>query len=393
MRVRVAVALLILALLAGCSALKIVYNQADLIAIWMADDYFDLRAEQKDAFRDYFQRLHAWHRTTQLVQYVSLLESAQERLRAGVKASDATWAIDSAKTQFQAIVQHGYADAARILSGLSAEQLTAARRQFEKTNQKYAKEYGAGAPAETQRRLRAERNLERIEHWTGPLSSAQEARIEELSQALPLIADPRLLERLHRQREFLALLAERKHIETFAPRLRNWLIDWDRTRTPQYQAALARFLDASAALYVEVFALLTPEQRTRVSERLQGYIALLRQLAHVTAKTALLPSWRFGIVTRGLQSFETRPGIHGTRALIRPELVHVAEQFHMVAVRILELHAGVTTQPPAALEDDRYPALLQVGADVEQFVDAAHLHCEVMEPHRALGGFFSIRAR
>jgi hypothetical protein len=365
MRVRIAVALLILALLPGCSALKIAYSQADLIATWMADDYFDLLPEQKDTFHDYFQRLHAWHRRTQLVQYVSLLESAQERLRAGVKANDAAWAIDSAKTQFRVIVQRGYADAARILSGLSDQQLAATRRQFKKTNQKYAREYGAGAPADEQRRLRAERNLERIEHWTGPLTPAQEARIGELSRALPLIADLRLLERLHRQREFLALLAERNNIETFAPRLRDWLIDWDRTRTPPYQAALARFADASAKLYVEVFALLTPEQRKHVSERLQGYIDLLRQLAHEAEKTVRLPSWGFGIVARCLQCFEARPGIHGTRALIRPELVHVAKQLHMVAVRILELDAGVTAQPAAPLEDNRHPALLQVGANIE----------------------------
>jgi hypothetical protein len=279
MRVRIAVALLVLTLLPGCSAVRIAYNQADLIAAWMADDYFDLRGEQKDAVRDYFQRLHAWHRRTQLLQYVSLLESAQERLRAGVKASDATWAIDSARTQFRVIVQRGYADAARILSGLSDQQLAATRRQFEKTNRKYAREHGAGAPADEQRRRRAERNLERIEHWTGALTPAQEARIGELSRALPLIADLRLLERRHRQREFLALLAERKSIETFAPRLRDWLIDWDRTRTPPYQAALVRFVDASAKFYVEVFALLTPEQRKHVFERLQDYIDLLRQLA------------------------------------------------------------------------------------------------------------------
>jgi hypothetical protein len=51
--------------------------------------------------------------------------------------------------------------------------------------------------------------------------------------------------------------------------------------------------------------------------------------------------------------------------LIRPELVHVAKQLHVIAVRILELDAGVTAQPPASLEDDRYSALLQVGANIE----------------------------
>jgi len=72
---------------------------------------------------------------------------------------------------------HSYADLARVLSTLSDQQLAAARRQFEKDNRKYAKEFGVGLAPEEQKRLRAKRNLDRIEHWTGPLSAAQEAKL------------------------------------------------------------------------------------------------------------------------------------------------------------------------------------------------------------------------
>jgi hypothetical protein len=282
-----AVFLLLALALSGCSAIKVTYNHADFIAGWMADDYFELNNEQKDAFRDQFQRFHAWHRSTELSEYASLLAEAQRRLRAGVNAGDITWAIDSMKARYRAMVIRGYIAAARILTTLSDEQFAATRRQFEKSNRKFAREYGVGASADEQRRLRAKRVIERIEHWTGTLSAAQEARITALSRALPLVTDLRLQDRIRRQQEFLALLEARRPPESFAPKLRDWLVDWDRSRAPEYEAALARFVDASAKMYLEIFALLTPEQRNHVSERLQRYISAFKDLAQEAPRTAM----------------------------------------------------------------------------------------------------------
>ena len=286
---RGAILALIIACVAGCSGVKIAYNQGDLIAAWMADDYFEMTAEQKDAFREHFQRFHAWHRATQLNEYAALLATARERLNAGVKEADVVWAIDSIKSQYRAMVVRGYADAARLLSTLSDQQLNAARREFDKRNRKNAREWGVGASADEQRRLRAKRTLERIEHWTGSLSAAQEARIAALGRDLPPIADLRQQDRIRRQQEFLALLDKRKNPEVFVPALRDWLTDWDRTRTAEYEAALSRFVDASAKMYVEAFALLTPEQRAHVTDRLSRYITAFRELAQETPRTAMDP--------------------------------------------------------------------------------------------------------
>ena len=283
---RGAILALIIACLAGCSGVKIAYNQADLIAAWMADDYFEMTAQQKDAFREHFQRFHGWHRSTQLNEYAMLLASTRERLNAGVKEADVVWAIDAIKVQYRTMVARGYADAARLLSTLSDQQLNAARREFDKRNGKNAREWGVGASADEQRRLRAKRTLERIEHWTGPLNPAQEARIAAMGRDLPLIADLRQQDRIRRQQQFLALLEKRKNPEVFAPALRDWLADWDRTRTPEYETALARFVDASAKMYVAAFALLTSEQRAHIADRLSRYIGAFRELAQETPRTA-----------------------------------------------------------------------------------------------------------
>ena len=54
------------ALLAGCSAMQLTYNQADVLLSWRADSYFDFDAQQKQEFHRRLERLLVWHRREQL---------------------------------------------------------------------------------------------------------------------------------------------------------------------------------------------------------------------------------------------------------------------------------------------------------------------------------------
>lgn len=283
---RLAVALAALIALTGCSTIRLAYNQADHIVAWMADDYFDLNPDQKQTLRTHFERFQGWHRSTQLTDYAALLEAAQQRVAAGATPADADWLTEAVQVRLRTMVRHAHRDAAFMLAQLSDEQLQAARKEFDRRNRKYARENGIGAAPDEQRRLRARRHLERIEHWTGPLDASQEAKLREMSRALPLITEQRYQERLRRQNEFIALLQQRRQIETFAPRLRDWLLEWERTRTPAYQAEYTQFMQASARMYVAVLQMLTPEQRHHVVSVLQRYQQAFRELAVQGARQA-----------------------------------------------------------------------------------------------------------
>lgn len=275
----IAAAIFVLLGSSGCSTIRLAYNQADHIAAWMADDYFDLTPEQKQAFRSHFQRFHAWHRTTQLTDYANLLEGTQQRIVAGVTPADADWLTEAIHTRLRTMVRHAYKDAASMLAQLSDEQVQAAQKELDRSNRKYVRENGVGASPDEQRRLRARRQLERIEHWTGPLDAAQEAKLRELSRALPLIVEQRYQERIKRQAEFLALLQQRKNIDVFAPRLRDWLLDWERSRSSAYQQEYTQFMQASSRMYISVLHMLTTEQRQHVVAVVQRYQHTFRELA------------------------------------------------------------------------------------------------------------------
>jgi hypothetical protein len=258
---------------------KIVYNNADDIAAWMIDDYLDLNREQEEGLRPLLARFHAWHRSTQLPEYVRLLDDVQRRLASGIAPADVAWAVDAVQDRYRVLAERLHADAVRVLATLSDEQVAHLRRRLEEANRKWAKDNGIGAGSEEQRRLRAERMLDRIEHWTGSLSSAQSARMQELIDALPLAAEASWQYRLRRQREFLALLERRYEGPAFAAGVRAWLLAWDRLRAPEFVTDQARFAAARTRLYVDGFQLLGPEQRRHVEKRLRGYSRTLRELA------------------------------------------------------------------------------------------------------------------
>lgn len=66
-----ALAVLLLALLvAGCTALKLTYNNLDWIAEWQLGKFVDLEPRQKALFDDRFRSFWSWHRGTQLTLYV-----------------------------------------------------------------------------------------------------------------------------------------------------------------------------------------------------------------------------------------------------------------------------------------------------------------------------------
>jgi signal transduction histidine kinase len=275
--------LLVALLLGGCSAIRTVYNQADHVAAWRADDYFDLTDEQKRAFRSTFSRLHAWHRSTQLKGYAGLLEAMDRRLARGPGTQDVAWAVDGVKTQSRQLVQHAFPDAAAFLATLSDPQIAAARRQFDRDNRKFAKEHGVGRPAVEQKRLRAKRDLETIEHWSGPLDAEQRARFTALSEAQPLEAASRHQDRMRRQREFVALL-EQRHDTRFPDRLREWLLDWNANRPADLDARLDEYDQAHIRMLLQVYSELRPDQQRKVQDRLRGYIDAMRDLARGDAR-------------------------------------------------------------------------------------------------------------
>lgn len=275
-----------LLLIAGCSAIRLGYGQADVIAAWTADEYFDLDARQKQEFLTRFERLHEWHRYEQLPEYVSFLNATKSRLQSGLKREDVLWFIESLKSRYRLIVSRGAGDAAEMLATLAPAQLDALQRQWDKDNRKFIRDHRLEGSVEDKKEARANRTLKQIGDWVGSLTYAQEQTITAMLDGLPLIDALRLEDRLRRQREFLRLFELRSNQSEFAARLRHWLLDWEQGRAPEYDRLLTPWWEKRVAFFVEVNRLLTPPQRAIALHRLQNYIEDFQKLSERGARTA-----------------------------------------------------------------------------------------------------------
>lgn len=261
-----------LALLSACSAIRIGYSQADTILAWMADDYFDFDAAQKQDFHARIDRLLKWHRAEQLPDYARFLTEIKQRGQKHFTRDDAEWMVDGTKTRFRTVARHSAGDAAELLATLTPDNLRALEKQFDKENQKFVREYKLKGTMEDRKRARLERTLKQLRDWAGPLTHAQEERIKALNDAIPSSDAMRHQDRQRRQKEFLALLNQRHNKAEFAPRLQAWLTDWEKGRAPEFDKAQHEVYEKRVALYLEAERMLTPQQREHALHKLQGYI-------------------------------------------------------------------------------------------------------------------------
>jgi len=278
-RCRLILLLLLAALVAGCSALRLTYSQADTLIAWRANEYFDLNPLQRDDLNERLERLHAWHRYEQLPDYAIFTSTAVTKARQGLKYDDVVWFIEGLKGRYRVIVNRGSTDAAEMLATLAPEQIDALQKQWRKVNRKFAREYELDGSVEKRRRARLKKVLDQIQDWTGGLTFEQEQKIAALLDAVPLIEHLRHADRIRRQQEFLQLLELRANPQQFRPKLQAWLVNWESGRAPAYQQLSVELYARRIEFYLAVDKLLTPGQRQIVLHRLQEYADDFKALA------------------------------------------------------------------------------------------------------------------
>ncbi len=273
-------------LLAGCSAMQLTYNQADMLLGWRADNYFDFDPQQKHEFQLRINRLLAWHRREQLPDYAQFVYAAADRAGDGLTRDDILWMVDGFKKRYKVIVDRGIIDAAELLTSLSTEQLRTLPKQWVKDNRNFVDDHDLGAGLDRQKRARLKRTLSQINDWTGNLSRAQEQRIEQMLDAVPLVEHLRHQDRLRRQAEFAELLKLRTQRQEFQPKLHAWLLEWEHGRTPEYERTVAEVFERRVEFYIALEKILTPAQREHVLKRLRGFGDDFKVLSGRTAAAA-----------------------------------------------------------------------------------------------------------
>lgn len=288
---RFGVALVLMAVVAACSFTRFGYNQADTVAAWMVDEYFDLDGHQKQDFERRFERFYSWHRTEQLPEYAAFLRTARGRVQQGLNREDVLWFVDGMRARVRTAARHAAPETAAFIATLTPAQIENLKRKWDKDNRKYVKEHKIDGTNEERAEVEAKKVVKTFKEWLTPLNHEQEQRVTTLVRELPPIYQFRYSERLRRQKDFLALLSHRgEDRERFTARVSEWLVNWERGRSADEQKKLDAWWAKRADIFATLEKSLTAEQRSKSLARMQGYIEDFTQLARretpATSRTA-----------------------------------------------------------------------------------------------------------
>jgi hypothetical protein len=274
---------LLLALLAGCSAVKTGYNNAPSLLYWWLDGYFDFNDAQATPVRRSLEELQAWHRRDELPVYASQLREIQQLAAAPVTPAQVCPQLERVRGYLTRAGLQGAEGLARLAPTMQPEQLRYLTRQFDKHNQSWREEWLDGSPDELLER-RLNRTADRYSDFYGRLSEGQMALLRQRLAESGF--DPRLAwrERLRRQQDLLATLQEHRGADRPAHVKAEMLALVQRSLEPPDPAVrrqLEQVLQHGCQTLVLLHNSASAEQRRRLAGKLRGYETDLHALIAV----------------------------------------------------------------------------------------------------------------
>lgn len=292
-------ALLCAWLLAGCSVVRVAYNQAPTLGWWWLDGYLDFPSAQapraKAVVNDWFD----WHRRTQLPDYAALLAAAQVQVMQPATPEQVCRWNDELRARAAVALAEGLQRAGPVLASLTPEQLAHLEKRYRKSNQGFQEEFLQEQPDERQKAA-LKRTVERVEMLYGSIDERQRQLLAEGIAASPFDPSQWYGERQALQRETLQVLrqlsapaATRAEREAQQARLEALSARLLRSPNAAYRAYQQRLTDYNCALIARFHNSTTTAQRQAARARLKGWEedlrALMAQPAAATQAAERLP--------------------------------------------------------------------------------------------------------
>jgi hypothetical protein len=278
----IAVLVLVLSLLGGCSAVRLAYNQAPELGYWWLDGYFDFSDDQSPRVRNALGQWFDWHRRTQLPDYVAQLQRAQADVLVDQSPERLCSWWGEVRSRFEAGVERGVPMAAELMLTMSAAQMAHIERRYAKSNADFRDEYLAIDPKQRLEKS-VQRVIERAELLYGRLDAPQRERIARLVGESPFDPELWLSERERRQQEALQMMRRvtagsvgRDAAEAALRAFAQQLVRSPRERYRQYAQRLEQFNCNFASV---VHNGTSPAQRQTAVAKLKGWETDLRSLA------------------------------------------------------------------------------------------------------------------
>jgi hypothetical protein len=265
--------------LGGCTALRLSYNNAETLAFWWMDDYFDFDKIQSERVRSDLAEMARWHRREELPLLAELLDSAQAMAQKQPDGNQICAVYERGLLRMQALAEHALPAMAAVAPTLRPSQLKNLAANYDKSNRKWREEW-INTETDTLDK-RTQKVRERLEDFYGALNPAQLRQLQQRMAASGL-DDPLLYrERVRRQQEALRTLDSLRGDSAASANaaLGKHMKEYFQSSDPAYRAYRDRSVAQTCETIAQLHAIATPQQRNNLVRKLQAYAQDVQILA------------------------------------------------------------------------------------------------------------------
>lgn len=271
-----------LALLGGCSALRLGYGQADTFAFRWLDAYADFDDAQSLRAREAIAAWFSWHRRTQLADYADLLLRIDAEVLADTSAERVCGWWAEVRDRLERALDQVAPAFAEVAPTLEPAQLENIERRYAKSNADFRDDFMQADAARRAREM-VKRAAGRAEWLYGDIDRPQQERIARWVADSPYDASLAYDERRRRQQDGLQTLRRLAGgaVQSAAARaeIRAWLHGLDRSPREPYRLYVEGLVQHNCRLAADLHNSTSAAQRQVASKRLRGWAADLRALA------------------------------------------------------------------------------------------------------------------
>ncbi|MET0964732.1 MAG: DUF6279 family lipoprotein [Noviherbaspirillum sp.] len=261
------------------------YNNGETVSYFWLNGYVGFDADQKPWVKKELAGLFAWHRRTQLTEYLPLLALAKKRVHKPVSEAELARDYEEIRRRILVITDRAAPAAADLALALRPQQIASIEQKFAENNDKFRKEHLRGELAERQR-ARFKRSMKQAEIWFGNFSGEQERQIRLLSDARPMEDEIVLADRMQRQAEMIRLLqrieAEKPTREATVALIRQYVSGaMDHFGHPEFQAYAEKARAAQMRMMAGIINSTTPAQKLHFEQAVQSWMDDFETLARL----------------------------------------------------------------------------------------------------------------
>ena len=274
--------LLLASALQACSAVKLAYNQAPDLAYWYLDGYVDFSGAQSLQVKDDLSKLQAWHRRTQLPNYIDTLQKLRQKMPADVNAPEVCSILADMRRKFVVMTDQTQPVLVGMLDTMTSSQLDVMARKFDKGNAEFRDDYSQ-ADKPTRQSKRYKQAVKRAEMLYGQLDDRQLEVVSTHIRTSRFSPDLAYAERQRRQQDTLQTLGTLLKNQAMTDQKRQAVRGlFERTidsPNPVYAAYADALTQDNCKHFADLHNSTTASQRRKAAETLLGYEEDMKKLS------------------------------------------------------------------------------------------------------------------